>query len=106
MKSTGRGWVVVAALGVAAASPASNRARAQEPLTRNDFAIDLVDGPVLGSGRIVGLGGAYTAIAEGIDELTGLERIRGLGIDYAEGKAVGPCEPFDAWLEGAVMRST
>ncbi|RME24464.1 MAG: hypothetical protein D6806_09510, partial [Deltaproteobacteria bacterium] len=42
-------------------------ARAQEPLTRNDFAIDATDGPVLGSSRIVGMGGAYAALASGID---------------------------------------
>lgn len=42
-------------------------AGAQEPLTENDYAIDLVQTPVLGSGRIVGLGGAYTALADGID---------------------------------------
>ena len=41
--------------------------QAQTPLERNDFIIDLVSGPVLSSGRIVGLGGAYTAVAEGID---------------------------------------
>ncbi len=42
-------------------------AAAQEPLEQNDYAIDVVQTPVLGSGRIVGLGGAYTALAEGID---------------------------------------
>ena len=31
------------------------------------FNIDLVTGPIVGSGRIVGLGGAYTALANGID---------------------------------------
>jgi hypothetical protein len=48
---------------IAIATPVS----AQEPLERNDFAIDIVNGPVLGSGRIVGLAGAYSALAEGID---------------------------------------
>ena len=38
-----------------------------QPITDNDYRIDMVQGPVLGSGRIVGLGGAYSAIAEGID---------------------------------------
>jgi hypothetical protein len=41
-------------------------ARAQELITDNDFNIDAVTGPVLGSSRIVGMGGAYTAIADGI----------------------------------------
>jgi EAL domain-containing protein (putative c-di-GMP-specific phosphodiesterase class I) len=44
-------------------------------------------------------------IAEGIDDLDTLEQLRRLGIDYAEGKAVAPSEPFEVWLEGAVMRS-
>lgn len=44
-------------------------------------------------------------IAENIDDLDTLEQLRSLGIDYAEGKAVAPSEPFEVWLEGAVMRS-
>jgi hypothetical protein len=32
-----------------------------------DFNLDVVTGPVLGSGRITGLGGAYTALANGIE---------------------------------------
>jgi hypothetical protein len=45
-------------------------ARAQadgQPLTERGFNVDLVTGPVLGPGRIIGLGGAYTALADGID---------------------------------------
>ena len=45
------------------------------------------------------------SIADGVDELNALEQLTALGIDYAAGKAVAPCEPFEAWLEGAVMRS-
>jgi hypothetical protein len=41
-------------------------ARAQDTIVDNDFNIDAVTGPVLGSSRIVGMGGAYTAIADGI----------------------------------------
>jgi EAL domain-containing protein (putative c-di-GMP-specific phosphodiesterase class I) len=44
-------------------------------------------------------------IAEGVDDLDTLEQLRSLGIDFAEGKAVAPSEPFEVWLEGAVMRS-
>lgn len=44
-------------------------------------------------------------IADGIDDLDTLEQLRGLGIEFAEGKAVAPSEPFEVWLEGAVMRS-
>jgi hypothetical protein len=42
-------------------------AQTRPPLTQNDFNLDLVTGPVLGSGRIVGLGGAYTALAVGVE---------------------------------------
>lgn len=38
-----------------------------EDLSGSDYNLDMVQTPVLGSGRVVGLGGAYTAIAEGID---------------------------------------
>jgi hypothetical protein len=38
-----------------------------QKLTTNHYAIDLFTGPVLGSGRIVGMSGAYGAIATGID---------------------------------------
>jgi hypothetical protein len=36
-------------------------------LTRNDFSIDLVTGPIVGPNRVVSLGGAYTALGYGID---------------------------------------
>lgn len=41
--------------------------QAQTPITENDFNIDLYTGPILGGGRAMGMGGAYTAIAEGLD---------------------------------------
>jgi hypothetical protein len=44
----------------------SGSAGSQE-LERNDFNIDAVTGPVLGSSRVVGMGGAYTALATDID---------------------------------------
>jgi uncharacterized protein YifE (UPF0438 family) len=37
------------------------------PITTSDFAIDVFGGPVLGGTRMTGLGGAYSAIAEGVD---------------------------------------
>lgn len=47
---------------------ASARVRAQsQPFRRNDYAIDLLTTPVVAAGRIVGMGGAHTAIASGID---------------------------------------
>lgn len=45
------------------------------------------------------------SIAEDIDDLETLEQLRDLGIDYAQGKAVAPNEPFEVWFEGAVMRT-
>jgi diguanylate cyclase (GGDEF)-like protein len=45
------------------------------------------------------------SIAEGIDDPDSLEQLRSLGIDYAQGKAIAPSEPFEVWLEGAVIRS-
>jgi hypothetical protein len=42
-------------------------APAQGQIDRNDYNIDLFTSPVLGPGRIVGMGGAHIAIATGID---------------------------------------
>ncbi len=44
-------------------------------------------------------------IAEAVDDTDTLEQLKSLGVDFAEGKAVAPSEPFEVWLEGAVMRS-
>ena len=45
----------------------TRHAQAQEQFRDNRYSIDLFTGPVLGSSRIVGLSGAYAAIATGID---------------------------------------
>lgn len=45
------------------------------------------------------------SIAEDIDDLDTLEQLKDLGIDYAQGKAIAPNEPFEVWFEGAVMRA-
>lgn len=45
------------------------------------------------------------SIAEDVDDLETLEQLRDLGIDFAQGKAIAPNEPFDVWFEGAVMRT-
>jgi len=50
---------------VALANHASAQTKAT-PLTGSE-SIDLVSGPVVGSARVVGLGGAYTALAAGAD---------------------------------------
>lgn len=52
---------------VAALAFLPSRANAQERLTANDFRIDAVLTPVLASGRITGLAGAFSPLAEGID---------------------------------------
>jgi hypothetical protein len=56
-----------AALAACAARTAQAQDEPRPPLTGRDFNIDLVTGPVLGSGRAVGLGGAYTALVTGAD---------------------------------------
>lgn len=48
------------------ASPPAAHAQ-NEGYRSNDFAIDLALGPVFGAGRVVGMGGAYGAIATGLD---------------------------------------
>lgn len=47
--------------------------------------------------------GVYS-IATDVNDPTTLPRLQALGLDYAQGAAVGPCEPFAAWFEGVVMR--
>jgi diguanylate cyclase (GGDEF)-like protein len=47
----------------------------------------------------------YT-IVNGIDDSAALEQLRSLGISYGQGRAIAPNEPFEAWLEGAVMRES
>ena len=47
-----------------AAGPLANN---DQPITTSDYAIDLTAGPVLAGPRALGLGGAYVAIAEGVD---------------------------------------
>lgn len=67
-----RGLLVIA--GLLAASTTTKPARAGgplgdngEPITSSDFGIDIYRGTVLGGSRTTGLGGAYSAIAEGVD---------------------------------------
>lgn len=45
----------------------TSTAAAQARLTTNDFVVDVIGTPVLGSSRIIGLSGAYTSLAEGVD---------------------------------------
>ena len=45
------------------------------------------------------------SIAHGIDDPEAVGQLGELGIAYAQGPAVAPNEPFEVWLEGAVMRS-
>jgi diguanylate cyclase (GGDEF)-like protein len=45
------------------------------------------------------------SIAEGIDDIWAIKQLKDLGISYVQGSAVAPCEPFEVWLEGAVLRS-
>ncbi|MDP3538085.1 MAG: diguanylate cyclase [Azonexus sp.] len=45
------------------------------------------------------------SIAEGIDQRSSIDQLKSLGINYAQGNAVAPSEPFEVWLEGAVLRA-
>ena len=59
---------LLCALGLlVAASPSAHAQPQRPPLAGRDFDIDLVTGPVLGPGRIVGIGGAYTALASSVE---------------------------------------
>jgi diguanylate cyclase (GGDEF)-like protein len=44
------------------------------------------------------------AIAEAVDELSQRDALAKLGLCYGQGQAIAPREPFDAWLEGAILR--
>jgi len=71
-----RGLVVVVAVGVAVgvaagvvAAPAPARAdlgRNGDPIQTSDYTLDLYEGPTLAGARVIGLGGAYAPIAEGV----------------------------------------
>lgn len=64
------GLVVAACCGLAYgahSAQAQSMGDTRESLQSQSFDIDLVIGPVLGSGRIIGLAGAYTALADGIE---------------------------------------
>ena len=65
---SGRSWRKSLGLcGVLAVSPALAQPPAPAPLRTNDYAIDLYQGPVLAGSRVVGLAGAFVAMADGID---------------------------------------
>lgn len=61
--------MVVAAVCGALAPPAAARAQGDPggPIVDNDYAIDIAGGPILGSGRALGMGGAFVAVAEGLE---------------------------------------
>ena len=53
-------WLAAAALAILAfATPA-----AAEPITKSDYTLEYFQGPVTSSSRVIGLAGAFTAIAE------------------------------------------
>jgi hypothetical protein len=62
---TCRATTALTTLTLLALTLAAPPAGAQPKLTTSDFKIDLFQGPILGSTRVTGLGGAYTAVAEG-----------------------------------------
>jgi hypothetical protein len=46
---------------------AEARAQTAPPIKTNNYAIDLTQGPVLASNRVIGLAGAFVAMADGVD---------------------------------------
>jgi hypothetical protein len=60
------GWLGVGALGVAMPSHAQLPAEGL-PIQTNDYSIDLYQGPVLSANRVIGLAGAFVAIADGVE---------------------------------------
>ncbi|MGE5472269.1 MAG: diguanylate cyclase [Bacteroidota bacterium] len=44
-------------------------------------------------------------VADNVNDRKTLARLKELGISYAQGPAVAPAEPFEVWLEGAVIRA-
>ncbi|HZX31163.1 MAG TPA: diguanylate cyclase [Rhodocyclaceae bacterium] len=44
------------------------------------------------------------SIAEGVDDLETFKILQEIGITYAQGRAAAPSEPFEDWVEGAVIR--
>ena len=60
-----RGLLASSIVALAALFPAAAGAQPFEPVTDRDFTLDLYQGPVLGSGKIIGMGGAAVATAEG-----------------------------------------
>lgn len=70
-----RGPVALAVAGVVLASPAfaacPERTSGGRPaLCRNDFRVEIVQGPVLAPLSVTAMGGAYAAIADGVDGLS------------------------------------
>src|SRR4051812_40320235 len=61
----GRTWTKCLGLCLALATEA--RAQTAPPIKTNDYAIDLTQGPVLASNRVIGLAGAFVAMADGVD---------------------------------------
>jgi len=47
---------------------------------------------------------SIVTIADGVESSTILKELTIIGIDCAQGPAIAPSEPFNAWFEGAVMR--
>ncbi|HSU38793.1 MAG TPA: hypothetical protein VLJ38_04465, partial [Polyangiaceae bacterium] len=54
-------------LGLCLALATEARAQTAAPIKTNDYAIDLTQGPVLASNRVIGLAGAFVAMADGVD---------------------------------------
>jgi len=52
---------------LAVAGGAERSARADTPITKNDFALEFYQGPIIAPNTVESIAGAYTAVAEGVD---------------------------------------
>ncbi|HJK97085.1 MAG TPA: hypothetical protein RMF84_07670 [Polyangiaceae bacterium LLY-WYZ-14_1] len=60
---------LVLLIGFGASRPAGARGQEPPPIADNDYAVELVPGPIQGSGRAIGMGGAFVAVAEGLESV-------------------------------------
>jgi diguanylate cyclase (GGDEF)-like protein len=44
------------------------------------------------------------SIADGVEDAQSIDKLRQIGISYAQGSAVGACEPLQSWLQGSLQR--
>lgn len=77
--------------------------RLARTLTR-DLAVDKSALAIVRAIQEIAVDLGIETIASGIDDLESADIVRHLGITWGDGAFVAPQEPFEHWLEGAVLR--